>query len=56
MKRDDSSVVVDVRAMRIMGFKKYLKGIDSSDNKSKVDKYLAEILKMSLAANCDIYC
>ena len=54
MKRDDSSVVVDVRAMRMMGFKKHLKGIDSSDNKSKVDKYLAEILKMSLAENCDI--
>ena len=41
MERDDSSVVGDVRAMRMMGFK-HLKGIDSSDNKSEVDKYLAK--------------
>ena len=56
MKRDDSNVVVDVRVMKMMGFKKHLKGIDSSNNKSEVDKYLAEIFKMSLATNCDIYC
>nr|POE96256.1 hypothetical protein CFP56_54041 [Quercus suber] len=56
MKRDDYNVVVDVRAMRMMEFKKHLKGIDSSNNKSEVDEYLAEILKMSLATNCDIYC
>ena len=56
MKRDDSNVVVDVRVMKMMGFKKHLKGIDSSNNKSEVDKYLAEIFKMSLATNSDIYC
>ena len=39
MERDDSSVVVNVKAMRIMGFKKHLKGIDSSNTKSEVDKY-----------------
>ncbi|XP_075660709.1 zinc finger BED domain-containing protein RICESLEEPER 2-like [Castanea sativa] len=42
MERDDSSVVVDVKAMRMMGYKKHLKGIDSSNTKSEVDKYLLE--------------
>ena len=32
MERDDSSVV-DVKAMRMKGFKKHLKGIDSSNTK-----------------------
>ena len=32
MKRDDSSVV-DMKAMRMKGFKKHLKGIDSSNTK-----------------------
>ena len=40
MERDDSSVVVDVKAMRMMGFKNHWKGIDSSNTKSVVDKYL----------------
>ena len=41
MQGDDSSVV-DVKAIRMMGFKKHLKGIDSSNTKSEVDKYLLE--------------
>ena len=41
MEGDDSSVV-DVKAMRMMGFKKHLKGIDSSNIKLEVDRYLAE--------------
>ena len=43
MEKDDFILVVvmDVRAMRIMGFK-HLKGIDSSGKKLEVDKYLAE--------------
>ena len=43
MEKDDfiMVVVMDVRAMRIMGFK-HLKGIDSSDKKLEVDKYLAK--------------
>ena len=32
MEGDDSSVV-DAKAMRMMGFKKHLKGIDSSNTK-----------------------
>ena len=32
MERDDSSVV-DAKAMRMKGFKKHLKGIDSSNTK-----------------------
>ena len=39
MEGDDSSVI-DAKAMRMMGFKKHLKGIDSSNTKSEVDKYL----------------
>ena len=38
MERDDPSVVVDVKAMRMMGFKNHWKGIDSSNTKSVVDK------------------
>ena len=41
MQGDDSSVV-DVKTMRMMRFKKHLKGIDSSNTKSEVDKYLLE--------------
>ena len=41
MEGDDSSVV-DVKAMRMMGFKKDLKVIESSNTKSEVDKYLLE--------------
>ena len=43
MEKDDFILVVvmDVRAMRIMEFK-HLKGIDSSDKKLEVDKYLAK--------------
>ena len=53
MERDDSSVVVDVRAMRMMGFK-HLKGIDSSDYKSEVDKYLAKSCEDVLDEKFDI--
>ena len=38
MEGDDSSVV-DAKAMRMMGFKKYLKGIDSSNTKLEVDDF-----------------
>ena len=38
MEGDDSSVV-DAKAMRMMGFKKYLKGIDSSNTKLEVDNF-----------------
>ena len=53
MEGDDSSVV-DVKAMRMMGFKKYLKGIDSSNTKSEVDKYLLESCEDILDENFDI--
>ena len=53
MEGDDSSVV-DVKAMRMMGFKKYLKGIDSSNIKSEVDKYLLESCEDVLDENFDI--
>ena len=39
MEGDDSSEV-DAKAMRMMGFKNHLKGIDSSNTKLEVDKYL----------------
>ena len=54
MERDDSCVVVDVKAMRMMGFKKHLKGKDSSNNKSEVDKYLAESFEDVLDEKFDI--
>ena len=54
MERDDPSVVVDVKAMRMMGFKKHLKGKDSSNNKSEVDKYLAESCEDVLDEKFDI--
>ena len=34
----DDSTMVDVKAMRMMGFKKHLKGTDSSNTKSEVGK------------------
>ena len=54
MERDDSSMVVDVKAMRMMRFKKHLKGIDSSNTKSKVDKYLAKSCEDVLDEKFDI--
>ena len=54
MERDDSSVVVDVKAMRMMRFTKHLKGIDSSNTKSEVDKYLAESCEDVLDEKFDI--
>ena len=54
MEKDDSSVVVDVKAMRMMGFKKHLKGIDSSNTKSEVYKYLLESCEDILDENFDI--
>ena len=53
MDGDDSSVV-DVKAMRMMGFKKHLKGIDSSNTKSKVNKYLLESYEDVFDDNFDI--
>ena len=53
MERDDSSVV-DVKAMRMMGFKKHLKVIDSSNTKSEVDKYLLESCEYVFDDNFDI--
>ena len=50
----DNSSVVDVKAMRMMGFKKHLKGIDSSNTKSKVDKYLLESCEDVFDDNFDI--
>lgn len=41
MEGDDYNVV-DAKAIRMMGFRKHLKGIDSSNIKSEVDKYLLE--------------
>ena len=46
--------MVDVKAMRLMGFKKHLKGIDSSNTKSEVDKYLLESCEDVLDENFDI--
>ena len=54
MERDDPSVVVDVKAMRMMGFKNHLKGIDSSNTKSVVDKYLVESYEDVLDEKFDI--
>ena len=53
MEGDDSSVV-DAKAMRMMGFKKHLKGIDSSNTKSEVDKYLLESCEDVFDDNFDI--
>ena len=53
MEGDDSSVV-DVKAMRMMGFKKHLKGIDSSNTKSEVNKYLLESCEDVFDDNFDI--
>ncbi|KAL4627407.1 hypothetical protein ACB092_05G163800 [Castanea dentata] len=53
MEGDDSSVV-DAKAMRMMGFKEYLKGIDSSNTKSEVDKYLLESCEDVFDDNFDI--
>ena len=53
MQGDDSSVI-DVKAMRMMGFKEHLKGIDSSNTKSEVDKYLLESCEDVLDENFDI--
>ena len=53
MEGDDSSVV-DVKAMRMMRFKKHLKGIDSSNTKSEVDKYLLESCEDVMDENFDI--
>ena len=53
MERDDSSVI-DVKAMRMMGFKKHLKVIDSSNTKSEVDKYLLESCEYVFDDNFDI--
>ena len=54
MERDDSNVVVDVKVMRMMGFKNHLKGIDSSNTKLVVDKYLAENCEDVLDEKFDI--
>ena len=40
--------------MRMMGFKKHLKGIDSSNTKSEVDKYLLESCEDVFDDNFDI--
>ena len=53
MEGDDSSVV-DAKAMRMMGFKKHLKGIDSSNTKSEVYKYLLESCEDVFDDNFDI--
>ena len=53
MEGDDSSVVY-AKAMRMVGFKKHLKGIDSSNTKSKVDKYLLESCEDVFDDNFDI--
>ena len=50
----DNSSVVDTKAMRMMGFKKHLKVIDSSNTKSKVDKYLLESCEDVFNDNFDI--
>ena len=54
MERDDFSVVVEVKAMGMMGFKKHLKGIDSSNTKLEVDKYLLESCEDVLDEKFDI--
>ena len=46
--------MVEVKAMRLMGFKKHLKGIDSSNTKSEVDKYLLESCEDVFDDNFDI--
>ncbi|XP_075665959.1 zinc finger BED domain-containing protein RICESLEEPER 1-like [Castanea sativa] len=53
MEGDDSSVV-DAKAMRMMGFKEHLKGINSSNTKSEVDKYLLESCEDVFDDNFDI--
>ena len=53
MEGDDSSVV-DVKAMRMMGFKKDLKVIESSNTKLEVDKYLLESCEDVLDEKFDI--
>ena len=50
----DNSSVVDVKAMRMMGFKKHLKGIDSSNTKSEVNKYLLKSCEDVFDDNFDI--
>ena len=45
---------MDVKAMRMMGFKKHLKGIDSSNTKLEVDKYLLESCEDVLDEKFDI--
>ena len=54
MERANSSVVVDVKAMRMMRFKKHLKGIDSSNTNLEVDKYLFESCEDVLDEKFDI--
>ena len=53
MEGDDSSVV-NAKAMKMMGFKKHLKGINSSNTKSEVDKYLLESCEDVFDDNFDI--
>ena len=50
----DDSCVVDAKAMRMMGFKKHLKVIDSSNTKLEVDKYLLESCEDVFDDNFDI--
>ena len=53
MEGDDSSVV-DAKAMRMIGFKKHLKDIDSSNTKTMVDKYLLKSCEDVFDDNFDI--
>ena len=53
MEGDDSSVV-DEKVMRMMGFKNHLKGIDSSNTKSEVNKYLLKSCEDVFDDNFDI--
>ena len=53
MEGDDSSVV-DAKAIRMMGFKKHLKVIDSSNTKSEVNKCLLENCEDVFDDNFDI--
>ena len=50
----DGSSVVDEKVMRMMGFKNHLKGIDSSNTKSEVNKYLLESCEDVFDDNFDI--
>ena len=46
--------MVDAKAMRMMGFKKHLKDIDSSNTKTMVDKYLLKSCEDVFDDNFDI--